>query len=360
LPGPTIPNRLFALAGQSGGDTDQPPHGVKIYRGIPTIFDRLDSALAGRPKKDRWGYFYHDLPMLALLEQHTAELLPGASRRIRKIGEFYKRAQAGTLPAVSWLDPDFADLGNSNDDHPPHSDLYDGQLLVTKVYHALVDGANRLFDRTLLIVTYDEHGGFFDHVPPPLSGDQPPFDRVGMRVPALVISPWVPAGHVDSTVRSHATILKTILNRFAPGLALTARITRSPDLGGLLSLPAPRPAQRIVIPQRPVVMAPRDFRAPSAPDAFFSAFREELKRQGASIPRPRTARPATAAARVVPLPRQAAASARRPGAGRPKSRVPARAKRPLKTAKLPRGRRAGRTPRPHGSPSRRTNRRRRS
>jgi phospholipase C len=293
LPGPTIPNRLFAVAGQSDGDTDQPPHGVKIYKGVRSVFDCLDAGLAATPKSDRWGYYFHDLPMLSLLEQHIDELLPIGPHRIRKIGNFLDRAADGKLPAVSWIDPDFADFGKSNDDHPPKSDLYDGQLLVTSVYHALLDGKNGLFQKTLFVVLYDEHGGFFDHVSPPPSGDAPPFDRFGVRVPALLISPWIPAGMIDHVERSHASLLRTILNRFAPGETLTPRVTRAPDLGGLLSLAEPRSdAPRLAVPARPpaamraarrpgaVATTGTRTQAPTSLDNFLEAYRAELARRG--------------------------------------------------------------------------------
>jgi metacaspase-1 len=285
LPGPTIPNRLFAVAGESGGDTDQPPHGVKFYGGLRTIFDCLDAAMAkaGVDKEDRWEYYFQDLPMLALVEHHAKELLPLVSaHRIRKIGRFFKRAKAGELPALSWIDPNFADVGGSNDDHPPKSDLYDGQQLVKDVYDAIVGGGKGLFAKTLLIVLYDEHGGFYDHVPPPPSGDAAPFDRFGVRVPAVLVSPWIPPGLVDHTERSHASILRTVLDQFAPDERLTPRVDRAPGLADLLSLGTVRAtAPVITAPPRPAAAAAsRALAGPAASDDFHAAFRAELQRRG--------------------------------------------------------------------------------
>jgi phospholipase C len=311
LPGPTIPNRLFAIAGQSGGDTDQPPHGVKIYRHVRTIFDCLDASLRDRPKKERWGYYFHDLPMLSLVEQHIAELLPLGPHRISKIGNFFKRAKTGTLPAVSWIDPNFQDVGDSNDDHPPKSDLYDGQLLVKSVFDAVAGGANDLFRKTLLIVTYDEHGGFFDHVPPAASGDAPPFERFGLRVPALVVSPWIPAGTIDPVERNHSSILRTILDRFAPDEHLTPRVDRAPSLERLLSLAAPRPAIRIDAPPRPPAPRARMAPGPGQSDVFFEAYRTELRRRGALVDGPGGAAPQPRAARGEARAKPRAGSARK-------------------------------------------------
>jgi hypothetical protein len=214
-------------------------------------------AKAGVAKADQWEYYFQDLPMLALLEQHAGELVPLVSpHRIRKIGRFFERAKAGELPALSWIDPNFADIGGSNDDHPPKSDLYDGQQLVKDVYDAIVGGGKDLFAKTLLIVVYDEHGGFYDHVPPPPSGDAAPFDRFGVRVPALLISPWIPAGLVDHAERSHASILRTILDQFAPDERLTPRVDRAPGLADLLSLGSARKAA-------PVITAPSRVQRPA-------------------------------------------------------------------------------------------------
>ena len=111
---------------------------------------------------------------------------------------FLEDAAYGRLPAVSWIDPNFKDfnlIGSPpNDDHPP-SDVIHGQELALLVYNALATGPQ--WDKTLLLVFYDEHGGFFDHVTPPENppdDDPTTFTRYGVRVPAFVVSPWVKAG----------------------------------------------------------------------------------------------------------------------------------------------------------------------
>ena len=84
------------------------------------------------------------------------------------------------------------------------------------VYHALATGPQ--WERTLLIVFYDEHGGFFDHVAPPEAPDDDPntFGRYGVRIPALIVSPWVEPRSVSHTLFDHTSIIKTILLRFCP------------------------------------------------------------------------------------------------------------------------------------------------
>jgi phospholipase C len=179
---------------------------------------------------------------------------------------FLEDAAYGRLPAVAWIDPNFKDfnlIGSPPDDDHPPSDVAHGQELAVLVYNALATGPQ--WDKTLLLVFYDEHSGFFDHVPPP---ENPPddhpatFTRYGVRVPAFVVSPWVKAGTVSHTLFDHATIPKTILQRFSPtqldarsnpsGIAharernlshhISRRIADAAGLGELLTLSEPRPA----------------------------------------------------------------------------------------------------------------------
>jgi phospholipase C len=161
---------------------------------------------------------------------------------------------AGNLPSVSWIDPHFKDLRvlapDSNDDHPP-SDVIAGQDLVLTVYHALSANA-ATWAKTLLIITYDEHGGFYDHVaPPPATDDHPDFQRLGIRVPALLVSPLVTPGSTSTSLLGadfhfdHTSIMKTIFTRFCrvdgqiP--AMTARAAAANHLGHLLTDGGPRP-----------------------------------------------------------------------------------------------------------------------
>ena len=146
------------------------------------------------------------------------------------------------------------------DDHPP-ADIQDGQDLVLAVYDALA--ASPQWDRSLLVIVYDEHGGFYDHVPPPQAADDEPemFGRYGVRVPAIIVSPWAEPRTVSSSLFDHTSIIKTILLRFCPKalhepqqagkrqprLGLGApypglRMARASHLGELLTRTTPRPA----------------------------------------------------------------------------------------------------------------------
>jgi phospholipase C len=144
--------------------------------------------------------------------------------------------------------------GPPNDDHPAH-DTRHCQNLVSNVYNALLASPN--WSKTLLIVTYDEHGGFYDHVSPRAftpQDDDPNFAKYGVRVPAFFISPWVGKGAVygkqtngqppERVVFDHASILKTILNRFCNNGGavpqMTKRINTANDLSPLLTEAQPR------------------------------------------------------------------------------------------------------------------------
>ncbi len=157
-----------------------------------------------------------------------------------------QHAAAGTLPSVSWIDPNFYDLtfgpAGSNDDHPP-SDLHAGQQLILQLVDAVMQGPQ--WSKTLLIITYDEHGGFFDHVPPPAAADDHGLNRYGPRVPAIVVSPFVGKASVSNVVFDHTSIIKTILTRFcadANGAIpnMGARVAAANHLGEMLSEDTPR------------------------------------------------------------------------------------------------------------------------
>ncbi|HTJ46774.1 MAG TPA: alkaline phosphatase family protein [Kofleriaceae bacterium] len=216
--GPTWPNRMFWLSGTSMGMThnDLPTGGYTA----PTIFDRLEQGGID------WQLYYGDLPFAALLGTGVQVSFDGKLQRMTK---FFADCADGTLPQVSYIDPPFA----YGDDHPPHDPPY-GQAFLASVYNALA--SSPLWPHCLLIVTYDEHGGFFDHVPPPKCTDERAsegFDQLGFRVPALAIGPYVKAGHVSSVVRDHTSALHHLEGMF--GLApLTARSTAAADLSELL------------------------------------------------------------------------------------------------------------------------------
>jgi phospholipase C len=204
-PGPTFPNRFYELTGRPNLDV----RGFWEFDGsgpvrpvaTETIFDFLSNAkdpVTGLPQPVSWTYFEQGYTFLRLFERHTFDNDNVVSLNDPDRG-FFAMARAGTLPSVSFIDPHFVELPpGSNDDDAP-SDITDGQAFVRQVVEAVV--ASPAWDKTLLLIVYDEHGGFYDHVPPSqaakISPDLP-IDTHGVRVPALVVSPWVGAGAVSA------------------------------------------------------------------------------------------------------------------------------------------------------------------
>jgi phospholipase C len=245
VPGATMPNRCYAVAGTSNGTRDN----LKPTRpyNLPAFVRHM--------KTEQWRWYSHDyVPMLWLIDPEyglAEENVPAYFDKRDVFGHrsFLERAAKGDLPAVSWIDPNFFDLtfgpAGSNDDHPP-SDLHAGQKLVLQLFDALAQGP--AWKKTLLVITYDEHGGFFDHVAPPKAADDHAnLRRYGPRVPALVVSPLVGAKSVSQTDFDHTSIIKTILTRFCakkdgtiPNMG--ARVAAAKHLGELLTEAAPRVA----------------------------------------------------------------------------------------------------------------------
>jgi phospholipase C len=232
--GPTWPNRFYLHLGTSGGET-----GNNNVSGIPSIFDRLDDAGITN------AYYNSNLPV---------PLTYGKMEGIEPIENFFAAAQSGTLPQVVMLDPAFTFLNTiGNDDHPP-ADIRMGQAFLASVYQALAQSPQ--WERCLLVVTYDEHGGFYDHVSPPTTFDPlPEFQQLGFRVPGLVLGPHVRRGCVDSLQLDQVSILATITRRF--GLEpLNERVAMSPDLSSAIDplfIDDPRP---------PAALPPVELRMP--------------------------------------------------------------------------------------------------
>jgi phospholipase C len=182
----------------------------------PTLMDRLDAAGID------WVYYFGDAPFLAALERAPIE-------RMLVFSRFFNDAMNGKLPPVVLIDPSFT----RNDDHPPHHPLL-GQQLIASVHAALA--ASPHWDELLFVVTYDEHGGFFDHVPPPKAPDARAaegFDQLGFRVPALVAGPYARRGHVSSVVHDHTSVLRHIEGLFDLE-PLTVRDAAANDLSDCL------------------------------------------------------------------------------------------------------------------------------
>jgi phospholipase C len=276
IPGDTWPNRLYATAGIDG-DRIAPSDLWKQLTGLPPLrrlrsMPLFDVPAFTRHLADRqWRWYAHDPATLRLVDSRYRNLkrpmrenfaffdrrkvdwlTEALERPIVGGGSFLDDAARGALPQVSWIDPNFVDLSvletSSNDDHPP-SDIRAGQAFVFDVYNALRHSPG--WRDTMLVITYDEHGGFYDHVTPPelptADEARPRFMTYGVRVPALIAGPRVsravlhapPETEADAAQFDHTTLLKTILLAFAksPDAVLKkmpGRVQRAPHLGSVL------------------------------------------------------------------------------------------------------------------------------
>jgi len=217
LPGPTWPNRFFALSGTSLGRVSMPDDGTHsadlagyFQQDQDTLFDRLTE------KGVDWKVYFHDIPQSWVMKHQRA---PHNAARYFYIREFFADARGAErdFPQFCFIEPDFMGI-NENDDHPPH-DVMKAEKLLADVYNALRENAE-LWQSTLLVIFYDEHGGFYDHVVPPRAvppddcHDEYTFDRLGVRVPALLVSPWVDK-RVESSKFDHTSFLKYVTEKWS-------------------------------------------------------------------------------------------------------------------------------------------------
>jgi phospholipase C len=242
----TWPNRFFAHTGTSFGYVNNCDFPIPFP--APSIFSRLSQFYRS------WRVYFHDVPQSIML----GDVWYRAFLHYRFFGQFLADARCGDLPNYSFIEPRyFADLGLGipNDQHPPHN-VSAGEKLIADVYNAV--RGSPCWKKSLLIVTYDEHGGCYDHVSPPRAvspdGRGPPdfpFDAYGVRVPAVIISPYMPSGSVVRSAQAgaaydappypfdHSSIIATLRRLFSLGDALTNRDRVAPDLLGPLSLENP-------------------------------------------------------------------------------------------------------------------------
>ena len=222
----TYPNRFYMHAAQTDRITN-----TSTISTLPTIWDRLrEKGLSER-------YYFSDVPFLALWGTTYANIS-------KPFSQFLIDAQNGTLPNVAYIDPRFEDedSGTSGDDHP-HADIRDGEVFLNQIYTAVTSSPN--WSKTVLIINFDEWGGFFDHVPPPLARIPTasaaagiPDGRLGFRVPCIIISPYAQRNFIAHNQYDHTSILKMIEWRF--GLPpLSIRDETANNLAEVLNFAAP-------------------------------------------------------------------------------------------------------------------------
>jgi phospholipase C len=221
IPGPTICNRAFAHYGTSFGRVDLNP--LYINEPFKSIYQRL--VAAQRTAK----VYYYDTTSSTM---EVANLLQNQPKLFGTYAQFLQDCKRGQLPDYSFIEPNYSDHDTNsgeeiaNDQHPDHH-VQAGELFLATIYNAIKQNPD-LWESTALLIVYDEHGGIYDHVVPPTctadqftasanatgTGTEFKFDRLGVRVPAILVSPWIPKGTVVDRVFDHASIPATATRFF--------------------------------------------------------------------------------------------------------------------------------------------------
>lgn len=272
LPAATQPNRLMAMSGVT----------ILDHNAVPMPKQKLVYEwLKGKAK---WRVYHDKLPFFMIMLERVPTML--TSKTFRDFSKFARDLAKGgdNFPQVVFIEPTYGDspfIKHHNDDHAP-AGIARGQKFLWQVYKAL-EAAPEVARSSVLIITYDEHGGFFDHVPPPMVRTDPPpnhkwqgeaesFESLGARVPAIIVSPFVSPGSVHPDVLDHTSVLKMLGTLFGEGSyspAVDARPVGNVH-DALDALDAPR-----ALPPIP------DFNAYFAPPATaFAAARATIKPTG--------------------------------------------------------------------------------
>ncbi len=243
VPGPTWLNRFFAHSATSDGMiVDSARHRYRMR----TIYESLEEN--GYP----WTVYYGDVPQSIILENNWNKL-----DHYKRFESFHVDLEEGRLATYTFIEPRYINFHEwkATDQHPPH-DVRLGEYLIAEVYDGL--RSSQFWEKSLLVVLYDEHGGFFDPVPPPVSLPNPDgkksrhpafdFTRLGVRVPAILVSPWVEKGAVDSTIYEHSSLPATIKTLFTLPNGLTARDKAANTFEKNLSRSQPRSDAPLLLP----------------------------------------------------------------------------------------------------------------
>lgn len=265
VPSQTLPNRDFIHAATSAGFVNNKPDDQVDS---PTIYNQIQDAIDGgrcdlswriysgtEKDKDSGVWIPFSLTRIMLPQIQDAKF----NANFRMMKDFYADAKAGNLPSYSFLEPQFSGP-LQNDQHPP-MDIRPGEKLMADVYNAVRDSP--CWEETLLVITYDEHGGCYDHHPPTATAKTPDersapgqfgfrFNRFGVRVPAVVISPLIRQGTIARpsgwTPFDHTSVIRTVQNCFGLHGTLTERDAAAPDLSCILSSDDPRTDKPEVTP----------------------------------------------------------------------------------------------------------------
>ncbi|MFZ0318773.1 MAG: alkaline phosphatase family protein [Candidatus Sulfotelmatobacter sp.] len=308
----TIANRIFAHCGTPGlvyKTNDSRINNPDFFAGMSidyfwppvndfTVFQALDKAYpdgaAPAFGELNWKVYYHDAPLSVLCKYVFDRWLLGNVHHYddELLGKSFKQdVQDNTLPMYSFIEPCYSDFfgGVANSNHPggagidvddpngsslpPPIDVRAGELLLSDVYQTLCGNAE-LFKKTMLIVTYDEHGGIYDHVAPPaaVTPFNPavanfPYNRYGVRVPMLFINPYVAPGTIYPPRQAqapialpphdHTSLIQTVMQQFAAPAQFNARVAQAPTISGIVGSQYRTPSAPPAVAYTPPVTAPR-------------------------------------------------------------------------------------------------------
>jgi phospholipase C len=243
IPGPTWPNRFFVHAATSDGKVINDP--THLFD-MKTIYDSLSASGVS------WNIYYNDIPHSLALERLWTKL-----DHFKPFHQFRTDVKNGALASYTFIEPRYFSFfeWKANDQHPPH-DMKQGEYLLAELYETIRNSP--LWEKTLLVVLFDEHGGFYDQISPPggvpnpdgQNSGQPPFDftHLGVRVPAILVSPYIEKGVIDSTVYEHSSVAATLKRVFNLPAFLTARDAAASSFEKNLTRSAPRTDAPLTLP----------------------------------------------------------------------------------------------------------------
>jgi len=255
IPGPTICNRAFAHYGTSFGRVDM--NLLYVNEPFKSIYDRLINATPKHTSK----LYYYDTTSSTM---EITNLLQNQPELFGTYQQFLDDCQSGNLPDYTFVEPNYSDHDSdsgeevASDQHPDHN-VQAGELFIASIYQAIKNNPT-LWESTALLIVYDEHGGIYDHVPPPActpdqftasandTGTGMPFafDRLGVRVPAILVSPWIQQGTVVNRVFDHASIPATITKFFLGDYSPRSPRETSADVFIEPNVPPVNPARNLL------------------------------------------------------------------------------------------------------------------
>lgn len=251
VPSETFPNRAFFNAGTSGGQILNSPFSHWLENETETIFNRIEEC---NERDLSWGVYFDakDIVPLTLL-LHFPKLKSFIDTNFHPMETFFEHVAEGELPSFAFVEPRL--FLDENSAHPPYRELgvllpssvTAGEKLISEIYRAIRSsdsGSGSNYQNTLFCITFDEHGGCFDHVPPPAAVPPEPdapagqlgfrYDRLGLRVPTVFVSAWIEEATIVNTPLQHCSIIKTVCDKWDLP-ELTNRDRSAPNVGDLFT-----------------------------------------------------------------------------------------------------------------------------